>query len=57
MGLFDKIFKKKETQRSIPERQVEQEKTIEQKIVQKTEPVIKEQIKRGYIGKYKKQVD
>jgi len=31
MGLFDKIFKKKETQRSIPERQVEQEKTIEQK--------------------------
>ena len=57
MGLFDKIFKKKETQRSIPERQVEQEKTIEQKIVQKTEPVIKEQIKRGYIGTYKKQVD
>ena len=57
MGLFDKIFKKKETQRSIPERQVEQEKTIEQKIVQKTEAVIKEQIKRGYIGTYKKQVD
>ena len=57
MGVFDKIFKKKETQRSIPERQVEQEKTIEQKIVQKTEAVIKEQIKRGYIGTYKKQMD
>ncbi len=50
MGLFDKLFKKKETQRSIPERQVEQEKTIEQEIIQKTEPVIKEQIKRGHIG-------
>ena len=45
MGLFDKLFKKKETQQNIPERQVEQENTTEQKIKQKTEPVIKEQIK------------
>ena len=57
MGLFDKLFKKKETQRSITERQGEQEKTIEQAIIQKAEPEIKEQFKRGYIGTYKKQMD
>lgn len=55
MGLFDKLFKKKE--RSIPERQVEQEKAIEQAIIQKAEPEIKVQFKRGYIGTYKKQMD
>ena len=57
MGLFDKLFKKKETQHGISERQVEIEKPIEQMTFQKAQPVIKEQIKRGHIGTYKKQVD
>ena len=57
MGLFDKLFKKKETQHGISERQVEIEKPIEQMTFQKAQPVIKEQIKRGHIGTYKKRVD
>ena len=47
MGLFDKLFKKKETQHGISERQVEIEKPIEQMTFQKAQPVIKDQIKRG----------
>ncbi len=57
MGLFDKLFKKKETQHGISDRQVEIEKPIEQMVFQKAQSAIKEQIKRGYIGTYKKQVD
>ena len=57
MGLFDKLFKKKETQHGISDRQVETVKPIEQMAFQKAQTAIKEQIKRGYIGTYKKQVD
>ena len=57
MGLFDKLFKKKETQHGISDRQVETVKPIEQMSFQKAQTAIKEQIKRGYIGTYKKQVD
>ena len=48
MRLFDKLFKKKETQHGISDRQVEIEKPIEQMTFQKAQPTIKEQIKRGY---------
>lgn len=57
MGLFDKLFKKKETQHGISDGQVEIEKPIEQMTFQKSQTEIKEQIKRGYIGTYRKQVD
>ena len=52
-----KLFKKKETQHGISDGQVEIEKPIEQMTFQKSQTEIKEQIKRGYIGTYRKQVD
>ncbi|MGN0356735.1 MAG: exonuclease domain-containing protein [Blautia sp.] len=59
MGIFDKLFKKKaiESQQSIPVKQDKQEKITVNMVMQKAEPTVKEQLKRGYVGTYKKQVD
>lgn len=59
MGIFDKLFKKKaiESQQSIPVKQDKQEKTTVNMVTQKAEPTVKEQLIRGYVGTYKKQVD
>ena len=59
MGIFDKLFKKKaiESQQSIPVKQDKQEKTTVNMVTQKAEPIVKEQLIRGYVGTYKKQVD
>lgn len=59
MEIFDKLFKKKaiESQQSIPVKQDKQEKTTVNMVTQKAEPTVKEQLIRGYVGTYKKQVD
>ena len=59
MGIFDKLFKKKaiESQQSIPVKQDKQEKTTVNMVTQKAEPTVKEQLIRGYVVTYKKQVD
>ena len=50
MGIFDKLFKKKaiESQQSIPVKQDKQEKITVNMVMQKAEPTVKEQLKRGY---------
>lgn len=59
MGIFDKLFKKKviESQQTIPVKQDKQEKNAVNLAMQKAEPTVKEQLRRGYVGTYKKQVD